>query len=256
MPRVSDSPVETPATEVPASEPGLDVSTGCSWAITLRSAPSGRALTRLEKLALLVVATGGPEGADVNTVADRALTSVRYAQRVLKTLGRDGLVVVVSAGSDAERWTLARPDWDGQQLDDSDKPDATASALVEGLLGEGGILEGFLEDFPDDITLAFRMTLAAATELAEEFSHVSKDVHGYLRNAVIARAVEESGHELTGRDIGRLNREAKVLGADWVVMALFTTASADITGNATSYVIRVARGHAQTARALLDSDAA
>lgn len=234
-------------------EQPLDVSTGCAWAITLRSAPSGRALTRLEKLALLVVATCGPDGADVDTVAERALTSARYAQRVLKTLGRDGLVVVVSAGSDVERWTLARPDWDGQELDDSDKPDATASALVEGLLGEGGILEGFMEDFPEDITLAFRMTLVAATDLAEEFSHVSKDVAGYLRNAVMARAVEESGHEISGRDLGRLNREAKVLGADWVVTALFTTASADISGNATSYVIRVARGHAQAARALLDA---
>lgn len=224
------------------------------WAAAVRTGRSGRSLTRLEKLVLLVVAAY-PSGASVPEVAHGALTGERSARQVLRALGRDGLVVAQLVDSEQERWLIAPPDWDGgavDDIDDNDRVDPTPAALAEGLVGEQGVLEGFLDDFPDDPTTAYRFALAAARQLGEDFAPVSKDLHGYLRNAVIARAVEDAGHEMPSRDLGRLCREAKVLGTDgggWIVAALFATASADITGNVASYVIRAARSMSANARA-------
>jgi hypothetical protein len=231
------------------------VPTTAAWAATVRVGLSGRPLTRLEKLVLVVTAAANGDGAPLHVIAQQSLTGERSARTALRTLARDGLVVAWSDSDGTERWRAATPAWDGTALptgDLAEKIVPTPAALSEGIVGDGGVLDGFLEDFPDDPVTAYRFTLRAADELGELFANISKNLTGYLRNAIIARAVTDAGHdEMPSRDIGRLCREAKVLGADgadFVVVALYATASADITGNVASYVIRTARSTAERTR--------
>lgn len=233
----------------------MELVPSCTWAARVRTGAAGRALTRLEKLVLMVVAAH-TDGASLEEITTGALAGERATRTVLRTLSRDGLVVHRTDDT-TERWIAAQPAWDGTTIETDETPARpteapTAAALCEGLLGEQGVLDGFLEDFADDPVTAYRFTLAAIAGLSESFGHVCKDLSGYLRNAVIARAIADTGHEITGRDLGRVCREARVLGSDggdWVVAALYATASADITGNAASYVIRCARSMAERSRA-------
>lgn len=137
---------------------------------------------------------------------------------------------------------------------ETEKETPCASAEVTASQLAGG-LDDFATDmlastFASDPSGAFQASLDAAEVLAADHPDVSPSIRSFLRNRVLGRAAKHF-HELDDRSIGRLCKEAAVLGDDghrWLVQALASTASAPIDGNAASYVIATARRTAAQAR--------
>lgn len=206
----------------------------------------GQPLTRTEKLVLLVWAAStsdGDEPVNVDALAHSCLATPAAVGAALRRLETKGLVSLLTSPAGLQ----VRPG--AALLEPGATPTVeppSAQALYDGLVGVGGILDGFRSDFPHDPVLAYHSALTAAEQLARDFAGISKDLPGYLRNAIIAAAASAT-HELDGRQVGRLCREAKVLGdrgGHHVVAALFATASADINGDTVAYVCRTARRYA------------
>lgn len=117
----------------------------------------------------------------------------------------------------------------------------TVRAVAAELCGEGGIVDALLVDL--DPTAAYVQALTYADELADAYPDLSKDPRAFLRNAVVSRAALDL-HGIEARAAARLAKEAKVLGPGGhqrIVQALTHTASADIKGDAVSYVCAAAR---------------
>lgn len=214
----------------------------CASLLPVVSGADGQPLTRTEKLVLLAwgaTLPGGGSPVSLEALATACLATPNAIAAALRRLENKGLVSLMSTGTVLH----ARP---GPALLEPDterivKP--TPETLLDGLVGIGGILDGFRADYADEPVMAYHATLSAAEQLAKDFPGLSRDVAGYLRNAVIAAAARTT-HEFEGKALGRLCREAKVLGvrgAHHVVAALFATASSDITGDGVSYVCRAAR---------------
>jgi hypothetical protein len=220
-----------------------DNAISCSSLLPVVAATDGRPLTRTEKLVLLAwgaTYSAGDDLVNLDMLAMACLASPSSVAAALRRLADKGLLSLVSTGTTLR----AHP---GPALLEPGTPlpvlAPTAEALLDGLVGVGGILDGFRADYVNEPVLAYHATLSAAEQLATDFPAVSKDPAGYLRNAVIAAAARDA-HDLEGKAVGRLAREAKVLGArgaHHVVAALFATASAAINGDAVSYICRAAR---------------
>jgi hypothetical protein len=220
----------------------------CTSLLPVVAAVDGRPLTRTEKLVLLAwganYTAGVDEPVNLDTLAVACLATPSSVAAALRRLADKGLLSLVSTGTTLRVHpgpALVEPGTELPVLP------PTAEALHDGLVGVGGVLDGFRADYVNEPVLAYHATLTAAEQLARDFPAVSRDVAGYLRNAVIAAAARDA-HDLEGKAVGRLAREAKVLGArggHHVVAALFATASAAITGDVISYVCRAARRLAQ-----------
>jgi hypothetical protein len=232
-----------------------------AWAKTITHGPTGDAVTRSEKLLLLVLADyyNGEEGCawpSMSRLAREALMTERHARTLTQSLEAKGLVrierVRLADGHNAtNRYHL--PALDAEALPGAaphpskatpvvDGP-LTAADLADGLVGDGGVLDGYLGDFADAPVRAYGAALAAADILAAEHPGLSRNLRGFLRNAVVAHAAAEVAG-IEGKGLARLYREAKALGADghtWIVTALLSTASAAIDGDPTSYAIAAAR---------------
>lgn len=227
-----------------------------AWAKTVTHAPSGEPITKSEKLFLLVIADyhnseTGVAWPSVRRLARECLMSERNVRYVAKALEEKGLLRIERSrkedGSNySNRYRLPALAPESSLAVQATQPAPTqikASDIAKALTGDNGVLDGFMADFPDNPAAAYRATLDAADLLAAENDGLSKDLKGYLRNAVIAHAAIEVA-ELDGKAIGRLGREAKVLGDSgpfWIVKALLHTASANVEGDAASYVIATAR---------------
>lgn len=226
-----------------------------AWAKATTHAPDGSRLTPAAKLVLLVIADyinaeSGTAWASMPRIARESQLSERWARKTIAQLEELGLLLVERRRQD-----------DGQNLTNvyrlpAMQPTAAltthtpahdgpvkAADLREALVGDDGILDGFLVDYPDSPAQAYLAALDAADVLAAENAGVSKDTQGYLRNAVVAHAAQTYA-EIDGKPLARLNREAKALGVDghrWLVRALLHTASANVEGDLCSYAIAAAR---------------
>lgn len=214
----------------------------CVSLLPVVAAADGRPLTRTEKLVLLAwgATYSGDDPVNLEALAVACLATPSAVAAALRRLADKGLVSLISTGNLLRVHpgpALVEP---GTELP---VVPPSADALLDGLVGIGGVLDGFRTDYRTEPVLAYHATLAAAEQLARDFPGVSKDVGGYLRNAVIAAAARDA-HDLEGKAVARLCREAKVLGSrggHHMVAALFATASADINGDVVSYVCRAAR---------------
>lgn len=228
-----------------------------AWAKAITHGPDGTMLTRTQKLALLVLADyhhgeSGFATVGMARLAREALMSERHARTVTQQLEAMGLLRIerrrLDAGHNAvNKYRLPALSPEGAMTTSAPatRPAEAlrASDLAAALTGDGGILDGYLADFPDSPATAYGAALDAADLLAAENAGVSKDTRGYLRNAVLAHAAT-AYLELEGKALARLYREAKVLGADghrWVIQALLHTASAAVEGDPVSYAIAAAR---------------
>ena len=225
-----------------------------AWAKAVTHSPEGEALTRSEKLVLMVISDyhnneSGYAWPSMPRLAREAIMSERHARTITQALEKKGLLRI-------ERMRRE----DGLNFNnryflpplEASAPLApvpanvvtkapTATEIGEALVDE--VLPAFLADFPDAPLQGFIATLDAAVILAEENAGASKDIGSYLRNRVIAAAAAEYS-DVDGKGMARLFREAKVLGPDggkWVVAAILNTTSANVEGDATSYVIASAR---------------
>jgi hypothetical protein len=235
-----------------------------AWAKAQTVAPSGDRITRSEKLLLLCIADyhnaeKGYAWPSVDRLATEAMMSDRHVRNLLNSLTRKGLVEVEHRTGDTNRYRL--PAMPGEEVwtaratvapapspaPVADPPaQVSAKELAAGLAGPEGVIDGYLADADAGrITLAeaYQQALADADALAVEFAGTSPDLRGHLRNAVVARCAADV-HGVEPKSFGRLSKEAKVLGVDghrWLVSALLHTASAAITGDPVSYVVRTAR---------------
>jgi hypothetical protein len=234
-----------------------------AWAKTVTHAPSGEPITKTEKLFLLVVADyvnaeTGVAWPSVARLARECLMSQRNVRYVAQSLEAKGLLRIERIrkddGSNANnryRFPAMAPESQLSVAPVSQPAQLKASDIAAALTGPGGILEGYLADFADQPAAAYRATLDAADLLAAEHAGVSKDLRGYLRNAIVAHVALDVA-ELDGKAIGRLNREAKALGESgplWLITALLRTASANVEGDLASYAIAAARRMKQEASA-------
>jgi hypothetical protein len=231
-----------------------------AWAKTVTHGPTGDAITRSEKLLLLVVADyhnaeTGHAWPSMTRLAREALMSERHARTLTQSLEAKGLIRIERVkrpdGNNFTNryWLPALPveGLQGAALHPNpakvEEASITAADLVEGLVGDGGVLDGYLTDYCTSPVRAYSAALDAADLLAAEHTGVSRNVRGHLRNAVVAHAAADIAG-IEGKGLARLYKEAKALGADghaWVVTALVHTASADIDGDPTSYAIAAAR---------------
>jgi hypothetical protein len=217
-------------------------SLSCASLLPVSSGVDGQPLTRTEKLVLLAWGATLPHGDEpvsLEALATACLATPSAVAAALRRLENKGLLSLSSTGTVLH----VRPGPALLEPGASPAPRPTPEALLDGLVGVGGILDGFRADYADEPVLAYHAALAAAEQLAKDFAGASKDLAGYLRNAVLAAAARDA-HELEGKALGRLCREAKILGArgaHHVVAALFATASSDITGDTVAYVCRAAR---------------
>ena len=229
-----------------------------AWAKQTNVSPTGARITRSEKLLLLCLAdyhnpAHGYAWPSVERLAAEAMLSERQARNLLRSLEAKGLVTTERRVGETSRYRL--PAMPGEEVwteapaksaaDKSTKP--KARDIADALVGADSVLDGYLADFDagrlDDVAQPYLRTLDDADLLADQFHETSKDLRGFLRNAVIARCAADT-HGIDGRGATRLAKEAKVLGTHghrWIVSALLHTASADITGDAPSYVIKTAR---------------
>jgi hypothetical protein len=235
-----------------------------AWAKSVRTAPNGETVSRSEKLLLLCIADfinieKGYAWPSLQRLAAEALLSERQCRNLLRSLERKGLVATEQRVGSTSRYRL--PAMPGEEVWTAPATAAPAAApavketatgsvtardLADGLVGPDGVLDGYLLDAEAGtitVTEAYMQTLTDGDALAVEFADVSKDVRGFLRNAVVSRCAVDL-HGVAPKAFGRLNKEAKVLGVDghrWLVSALLHTASADISGDPVSYVVRTAR---------------
>lgn len=227
-------------------------------------APNGETLTPAEKLVALVLADYynselGYAYPSIERLAAESLVGDRHCRRIIKQLETKGVLSIETGGGRfANRYNF--PGLAVGPLppvaDAPVKPSAAAEAVEERLTatevadGLRQVVDGFLDDFPDDPVQAYMEGLKTADQLGVEFVDLSKDTAKYLRNVVISHAADRvHGDEISGSELPRLYRAATTLGPDgarWIIWALWQTASASISGNPVSYVIKVAQsGKAQ-----------
>lgn len=225
-----------------------------AWAKSVRQGVNGEVLTPSQKLALMVLADysnaerGGIAWPSIETLAADCLVGVRQMHNVLSALERAGLLQinrkVTPWGGNTYRLlvgAIPAPDEDRElpaaepepaKLNATDICTALIDELLPVYLGEAtSPAAGYLE------------VLDAADDLAADHPGLSKDLPGYLRDAVLTHAAEFV-HDIEPRQAARLSKEAKVLGTSghrWLISALFHTASAGIDGDPISYTIAAAR---------------
>jgi hypothetical protein len=221
-------------------------------------APNGQPLTPAEKLVALVLADYfnselGYAYPGIERLAAEALVGERHCRRIIHQLETKGVISIEQGGGRfANRYRF--PGVGGALppvKDVEEKPSAaheaseeklTASEVADGLRD---VIDGLLKDFDDDPVQAYMEGLKVAEQLGEEYADLSKDTAKFLRNTVIAHAAGRvHGDSIEGSELPRLYRTATTLGAEgarWVVWALWQTATANITGNVVSYVIKVAQ---------------
>ena len=227
------------------------------WAKKVTCGTGGERITPTEKLVLLLLAdyTNAGTGDAWPTVATLAKfsglceRSVRYALSGLKDKGLLSVryTKIEDAKNAPNRYRLLIT----QLTDGAPSPVAVVEEPVSErlsirnvaaeLCAEGGVIDELLAG--TDPTSAYLTALGYAGELAAAYPELSKDPAGFLRNAVLSRAAFDT-HQIEPRTAARLSREAAVLGQDGharIIQALTHTASADIKGDATSYVIAAAR---------------
>jgi hypothetical protein len=226
-----------------------------AWAKQVKTGANGEPLTPTEKLALLILADylnaeTGYAWPSIATIAADCLVTDRHAQKVLRSLEAKGLITVQERyGKDGRQMSSAyrlligsipAPDLPPVDPDPETVAPVTANEIRSALVSE--VLPAMLDDFPDKPVDGYRACLEAADVLAADNPGVSKDLRGFLRNAVLVEAARDS-HDLepSSKGTARLLKEGRVLGHEWLVVALFQTASADIKGDPTSYIIKVAR---------------
>lgn len=223
-------------------------------------APSGEALTPAEKLTALVIADYynaelGYAYPSMERLAAESLVGERHCRRIVKQLEAKGVLVIEQGGGRfANRYRF--PGLDGVALPPVADVEPQVSAAVEAseeklnaaelAAGLRDVIDGLLDDYPDDPAQAYMDALVVAGQLATEYEGLSKDLSKFLRNTVIAHAADRvHGDRVEGSELSRLYRAATTLGpegARWVIWALWRTASARITGSVVSYVIKVAEG--------------
>lgn len=223
-------------------------------------APSGEALTPAEKLVALVIADYynpelGYAYPSMERLAAESLVGDRHCRRIVKQLEAKGVLSIETGGGRfANRYRF--PHLDGVSIppagDVAPAPAAAVEAAEDKLnaaeLASGlrDVIDGLLADYPDDPAQAYMDGLVAAGQLAADYPGLSKDLPKFLRNTVIAHAADRvHGDRIEGSELSRLYRAATTLGpegARWVIWALWRTATARITGNVASYVIKVAEG--------------
>jgi len=233
-----------------------------AWAKQVQLSPSGEKINRSEKLVLLCLADylnieRGYAWPSVARLASECLLSERQCRNVLRSLEGKGFILTEARCGETNAYRFAAMPgvdvWANTAVTQNKKSDEvklSATSLVEGLVGEGGVLDGYLADHVagriDDIAQVYLNALLDADALASEFDGLSKDLRGHLRNAVMIRCAADT-HGIGYPQAGRLTKEAKLLGVDghrWIVVALLHTASAAISGDPTSYVISTARRRA------------
>jgi len=223
-------------------------------------APSGEALTPAEKLVALVIADYynselGYAFPSMDRLAAESLVGDRHCRRIVKQLEAKGVLAIDQGGGRfANRYSF--PHLSGVSLPPAADVEPMPAATVEvadGKLtatevasGLRDVLDGLLDDYPDDPTQAYMDGLVVASQLASEYADLSKDLGKHLRNTVIAHATDRvHGDRVEGSELSRLYRAATTLGpegARWIIWALWRTATARITGNVVSYVVKVAEG--------------
>lgn len=229
-----------------------------AWAKQVTVSPTGATITRSEKLLLLCIAdyhnpSYGFAWPSLGRLATESMLSERQTRNLLRSLETKGFIATEHRIGETSRYRL--PAMPGQEScpETPEKSSAKKGTMVNareiarGLVDAGGVLSGYIADFEagrlDDLAQAYLLALDDADTLANEFDSSSKDLLGFLRSAVLARCAVET-HGIGARGAERFAKEAQVLGPQghrWIVSALLHTASSEITGDATSYVIQTAR---------------
>jgi hypothetical protein len=223
-----------------------------AWAKSVRCGREGQAITPSQKLTLLTLAdynnaSTGYAWPSCATLAADCLVSRRQVQTNLRALEEAGLITVqaryTAHGQTSNAYRLcigAIPAPAPEPAQPIEEPTGLSATQIR---------DAFLEILPDIVadsstpSAGFIEALSAADAVAADHPEISNDLQGFLRNSVLGAAAMIT-HDLPPAKCGRLFKEAKTLGADghrWLVVALHTAASADITGDPSSYVIRVAR---------------
>lgn len=224
------------------------------WARNLDRAPAtGRLLTPLARHLLLLIAshcfTTGRTALLISTMATEMGVADRSARRALAELRDGGAVQVDRRRRRSSVLTLLMDDApaepEPQPVEEVTQPDTPAELTATDVRRQlaGPVIDELLAEQPGNPVAAFCQALTEARSIADEHSHLSPKIKSTLTNAVVARAAAET-HDLEGKELPRLYKEAKVLGPhgpEWLVTALYHTASADIEGSAASYVIQTAR---------------
>jgi hypothetical protein len=222
-------------------------------------APSGEALTPAEKLVALVIADYynselGYAYPSMERLAAESLVGDRHCRRIVKQLEAKGVLAIEQGGGRfANRYrfpglTGGLPPVKNVEPAPAAAVEAAEEKLNASELASGlrDVLDGLLDDYADNPTQAYMDGLIVAGQLATDYADLSKDMPKFLRNAVIAHAADRvHGDRIEGSELSRLYRAATTLGpegARWIIWALWRTASARITGNVASYVIKVAEG--------------
>lgn len=235
------------------------------WARETRSDHAGRELHPAARHLLLLLASydvnGGRAWPSLDELAERMGYRVRHVQRLMRDLENRGLLEVTRAHRRPNRYRLlcgvedvvdlVAPVAAPQCVADADE-EYTPKAIARALVNSGGLLEAYMEDLADDPTQAYLATLAGAEELARDHADLSPNLSAYLRNAVLTKCAQES-HELDSKQLGRLFREAKGLGAqgpEALIVAMWRTASADVKGDRVSYIAATARRILEESRAV------
>lgn len=230
-----------------------------AWAKAQTVAPSGDRITRSEKLLLLCIADyfnqeRGYAWPSVARLGTEAMLSERHVRNLLASLTRKGVLAVEHRIGATSRYRLPAMPGDevwatpakAKPAPAPEQPTATAKELADGLVGADGVLDGYLADAEAGritISAAYHLALEDADALASDFEGASPGLRGHLRNAVVGRCAVDL-HGTPSKSLGRLSKEAKVLGIDghkWLISACVHTASAAINGDAVSYVVRTAR---------------
>ena len=238
------------------------------WARKVTHGVNGEKVSATEKVILLLLADYPNAGEQeswplISTLASESCLSERSVRYALKGLKDKGIISiryikVEERTNAANRYRLLIPaNWvkAAAPVDECRAAEAiveeaterlTIRAVSSQLCAEGGILDDLLSG--TDPTTAYITALQWAEELAATYPELSKDPVGYLRNAVVSRAAYDI-HGMDTKASARLCKEAKILGPNGharVIQALTHTASAEIKGNAASYVIAAARSLSQT----------
>lgn len=219
-----------------------------AWAKSVRTGVKGEPLTPSAKLALLCLADyqgrNGWAWPSVETLAADCLVGVRQMHNILRQLEAAGLIEVSRRstpwGGNRYRVFVGALPAPEPEKEDPAEAAVTASEIRTALMEE--LLPVLIED-SDTPAEAYLAALDAADTLANDNEGVSRDLRGFLRNAVLAHAAEAL-HSVPVKQVARLSREAKILGRDghrWILLGLLQTSSADITGDPCSYVIGTAR---------------
>jgi hypothetical protein len=216
-----------------------------AWAKSVTHDTQGVRLTPAEKLCLLVLADyQGPAGyawPSVDRLADECAVSHRQVQKIIARLEQGGLLNRQPRYTDKGQTSNAYRLHVGAVAEPQQPAGSkvTASTVRDGLIE---VMPYIVADH-ETPTSGFVACLAAADALASDHADLSDDIVGYLRNTVLAHAALEA-HNIDFKGATRLFKEAKALGRDghkWLIASLFSTSSADVSGDPTSYVIKVAR---------------